>query len=86
MTKNDWMGCYFKEFCMFSIIVFHKLDKLGNNANIGIRYFATWKQIPVTKCYHSEYWTQWVLNPWTSDSKSNTLFSELIWMCYLGDL
>ena len=32
--------------------VFHKLDKIGNNANIGIRFFATWKQkSPVTKCY-----------------------------------
>ena len=27
-----------------------------------------------TKCY-----PQWVLNPWTTDCKSNTLFSRLIW-------
>ena len=24
--------------------IFHKLDKIGNNANIGIRGFTTWKQ------------------------------------------
>ena len=28
---------------------FHKLDEIGNNANIDIRGFTTWK--PVTKCY-----------------------------------
>ena len=39
--------------------VFLKLDKIGNNANIGIRGFTVWKQkIPVTKCYPSEDWTQ----------------------------
>ena len=32
--------------------VFHKLDEIGNNANIGIRGFTTQKQkIPVTKYY-----------------------------------
>ena len=32
--------------------VSHKLDDIGNNANIGIRGFTTRKQkIPVTKCY-----------------------------------
>ena len=25
--------------------VFHKLDEIGNNANIGIRGFPTWKKI-----------------------------------------
>ena len=31
---------------------FHKLDKIGNNANIDIRDFTMQKQnIPVTKCY-----------------------------------
>ena len=49
---------------------FYKLDEIGNDANIGIRDFTMWKQkIPVTKCY-----PQCVLNPWTSDSKSNTPF------------
>ena len=34
------------------VIVFNKLDKIGNNANIGIRGFTRWKQkIPVTKWY-----------------------------------
>ena len=41
------------------IRVFRKLDKIGYNANIGIRGFTTWKQkIPVTKFY-----TQWGLKP-----------------------
>ena len=35
-----------------SIRGFHKLDEIGNNANIGIRGFITQKQkIPVTKYY-----------------------------------
>ena len=39
------------------------------------RDFTTWRQkIPVTKCY-----PQLELNPWTSDSKSSTLLSYLIW-------
>ena len=38
-----------------------------------------WKQkIPVTKCY-----PQWVLNHWTSDSKSNMLLSTLTWQLLL---
>ena len=41
----------------FSTRVFHKLDEIGNNAIIGISSFTMWKQnIPVTKCYPSEYW------------------------------
>ena len=53
----------------------YKLDEIGNNTSIGIRGCTTWKQkFPVTKCY-----LQWVLNPWTSDSKSNTLLSEPTW-------
>ena len=33
--------------------IFHKLDKIGNNANTGIRDFTMGKQkIPVTICYH----------------------------------
>ena len=36
------------------------------------------------KCRHplhtiAETYPQWVLNPWTSDSKSSTFLSELIW-------
>ena len=38
-----------------SIRVFHKLDEIGNNANIGIRGFTTRKpkkkKTPMTKCY-----------------------------------
>ena len=64
--------------------VFHKLDKTGNNANIGIRGFTVWKQkIP------EKMLAQWGLNPglWlTSRSKSNTLLSEQICQCYLGVL
>ena len=76
---ENWLQCAFyftsAEIVVRSIKVFHKLDEIFNNANIGIRGFTTWKQqIPVTKCY-----SQWVLNPWASDSKSNTLLSELIW-------
>ena len=56
--------------------VFHKLDEIKSNANIGIRGFTTWKQqFPVTKSY-----PQWGLNPglWlTSNSKSNTILFEL---------
>ena len=37
-------------------------------------YYVKTKKNPVTKCY-----PQWVLNPLTSDSKSNTLLLELIW-------
>ena len=55
--------------------VHYKLDGIGNNANNGIRGFIMSKQkFPGSKCY-----PQWVLNLWTSDSKSNTLLSELIW-------
>ena len=57
---------------------FLQTHNIGNSANIGIRGFTTWKQKnQVTKCY-----LQWRLNPdlWlTSDSKSNTLLSQLIW-------
>ena len=50
-------------------------DEIDSNANISIRGLTMWKQkILVSKCY-----PQWVLNPQTYDSKSNTLFSELIW-------
>ena len=35
-----------------AIRVSHKLDEIGNNANIGIRGFTMWKQKnPVLKCY-----------------------------------
>ena len=49
--------------CMYDTKVcyrgFHKLDEIGNNANIGIRGFTTWKQKnPVAKCTPSEHWTQ----------------------------
>ena len=57
---------------------FHKLDKISNNANIGVRGFTTWKEkIPVTKCY-----AQWGLNLdlWLT-SDSDTLFSELTGIC-----
>ena len=44
--------------------VFHKLDEIGNNANIGIRGFTMWKQKKlVKKCYPSEYWTPGPLIP-----------------------
>ena len=37
---------------------FHKVEEMGNNANIGIIGFIKWKQKnPVTKCY-----TQWGQN------------------------
>ena len=54
---------------------FYKLDEIGNNADIGISVFTTWKQ----KKSSNKILPQWALNPWTSDSKSNALFSELIW-------
>ena len=60
---------------------FHKLDKIGSNTNIGIRGFTMWKQkIPVTKCYNPP--PPRGLNPGlclTSDPKSNTVLSELVW-------
>ena len=31
-------------FVVLSIQVFHKLAEIGNNANIGITDFTTWKQ------------------------------------------
>ena len=38
--------------CSVNHRVFHKLDEIGNNVNIGIRFFTTWKQKSlVTKCY-----------------------------------
>ena len=54
----------------------HKLDENGNNANIGIRGFTTWKKssdkiLPAVG-----------IEPWpliTSDSKSNTILSALTW-------
>ena len=43
---------------------FLQTHNIGNNANIGIKVFTTWKQnIPVTKCYPSEYWTPGPLIP-----------------------
>ena len=40
--------------------VFYKLDEIGNNANIGIRFFTTWKQkSPVTKCYPKSEYNHW---------------------------
>ena len=51
---------------------FHKLDEIGNNANIGIRSFTTWKQKnSVTQCY-----LQWGLKPGPLIS-SPTLLSGL---------
>ena len=45
---------------------FYKLGEIGNNVNVDIRGFTMWKQkIPVKNFY-----SRWVLNPWTSDSKS----------------
>ena len=60
---------------MWANRVFHKLYEIGNNANIDIRGFATWKQKhPVAKCYpqvgielgplifqvqHSPFWAKW---------------------------
>ena len=56
------------------ICVFHKLDEIGNNANIGIRGVTRWNKI------------QWQnvspvgIEPLiASDSKSNTLLSTLTW-------
>ena len=44
--------------------VFFEMHKNGNNANIGIRGFISWKQkIPVTKCYPNKYWTTGPLIP-----------------------
>ena len=41
-----------------NVRVFFEMQKSGNNANIGIRGFISWKQnISVTKCYPSKYWT-----------------------------
>ena len=58
--------------------VFHKKEQIDRDANNGITGCTMWKKNPVTKCY-----SQWVWNPWTSDSKSNTLFTELIWYMLL---
>ena len=38
-------------------MVFHKLDKIGNDANIGIRIF-TWENKKKSSVTLSEYWTQ----------------------------
>ena len=37
--------------------VFHKLAEIGNNGNIGITGFTTWKQEknPAIKCYLSKH-------------------------------
>ena len=43
---------------------YFETPEIGNNANIGIKDFTTWKpKIPVTKCYPTEYWTLEPLNP-----------------------
>ena len=72
-TKNSTSDHKPREF-------FHKLDGIGNNANIGIRgLLRENKKKNSVKCYR-----QRVLNPWTSDSKSNTLLSQLkSAICYL---
>ena len=62
--------------CAQSNRVFHKLDEIGTNANIGIRGFTMGKQ----KNPKVKFYPQWGQNlglSWTSDSKSNTLLSEL---------
>ena len=49
--------------------------KNGNNANIGIRGFISWKQKnSVTKCYPSEYWTTGPLIP-------SPLYTNLAFAC-----
>ena len=50
-------------------VFFYKLDEIGNSENIGIREFIKSKK-------SNKMYPQWVL---TSDSKTNTLLSELIW-------
>ena len=58
---------------------FLQTHKISNNANIGIRGFTTWKQ----KNASNKIYPQWVLNSWTSDSKSNILLSGLTWYLLL---
>ena len=58
-----------------AIRVLYQLDENGNDTNIGIKGFTMWKQKKIS----NKMLPQWVLIPWTSDSKSNTLLSELIW-------
>ena len=54
---------------------FSQTHNIGNNANIGIRGFTTWKQKKSTDKMLLQVRTE----PMTSDSKSNTLLSELTW-------
>ena len=48
---------------------FSQIDKIGNNANIGMRALLCEKN-PVTKCYPKGYLID-------CDSKSNTILSTL---------
>ena len=45
---ENWLQCAFyftsEEIFVRSITVFHKLDEIFHNANIGIRGVTTWKQ------------------------------------------
>ena len=56
--------------------VFHKLDEIGNNANIGIRGFTTWKKSSEKMLPPVGIEPRTLI---TSDSKSNTLLSALTW-------
>ena len=73
LRKFNWMGLWFEwvygwkllNKTNFSLIEFFlQTHNIGNNADISIRDFTSWKQkIPITKCYPSEYWTPGPLIP-----------------------
>ena len=60
---------------------FHKLDEIGNDANIGIIGFTTWKQkIQYQYITPSEYWTT------GPGFQVQPLTGHWLGTCYLGDL
>ena len=57
--------------------VFHKLDEIGNNANIGIRGFTAWNKIQWQNVTASGNRTQ--VSHKAPDSKSTILLTTLTW-------
>ena len=61
---------------------FSQTHNIGNNANIGIRDFTTWKQ----KKNSNKILPPVSIEPLTQVSKSSMLPLPYIGTCYLGDL
>ena len=76
-TYSEALIAFSSPFRNVSAIVFHKLDEIGNNAKIGICGLTI--DVITLNSSNKNVTLKWVLNPWTSDSKSNTLLCELIW-------